>query len=97
MFQLPWVGEARVRLWMLRPRASLFLPNNSDEWLTHTSDQLVIKKCAYWVSLSGAPETTNRTGTTVHIPLNQTFNIKTIQSIFNRLSDGEALEYEAPV
>jgi hypothetical protein len=75
----------------------LFLPNNSDEWLNHTPDQLALKKCAYWVSLFGAPGTTNTTGVTVYIPLNQEFNVNNIRSIFNRFSSGEVLRYEAPV
>jgi len=46
----------------------LFLPENQDEWLKCTPDELVLKNAAYWVNLYGAPQTTNDTGITIQIP-----------------------------
>lgn len=36
--------------------AVLFLPRENDEWLGHSADELVLKRCAYWESLVEAPE-----------------------------------------
>ena len=36
----------------------LFLPRDAAEWLNHAPDQLVLRRCAYWQSLRGAPEIT---------------------------------------
>jgi len=34
--------------------AVLFLPPKVEDWLTHSHEQLVLRKCAYWVSLRGS-------------------------------------------
>ncbi len=34
--------------------AVLFLPPKVEDWLTHSNEQLVLRKCAYWVSLRGS-------------------------------------------
>ena len=36
--------------------AVLFLPRENNEWLGHSADELVLKRCAYWESLVQAPE-----------------------------------------
>lgn len=46
----------------------LFLPDDHTAWLTCTSEQLVLKKAAYWVNLYGAEESDNGTGVTVYLP-----------------------------
>jgi hypothetical protein len=46
----------------------LFLPDDHTQWLTCTSEQLVLKKAAYWVNLYGAEESDNETGVTVYLP-----------------------------
>jgi len=72
----------------------LFLPREANEWLTHTTEQLILKKCAYWVSLRGAPETTNDTGVTIHIPLEQTFSTDNIKHLVARLAQRDFPRYE---
>lgn len=32
----------------------MFLPDSPDEWLKISSEELILRKCAYWVSLRGA-------------------------------------------
>ena len=56
----------------------LFLPENPDEWLNCSADELILKKAAYWVNLYGAPSVDTTTGTTIYIP---TTNILTPQSL----------------
>jgi hypothetical protein len=40
--------------------AVLFLPDDETDWLAHSLDGLLLKRCAYWTSLAGAvrPPTT---------------------------------------
>ncbi|WP_159907760.1 DUF4365 domain-containing protein [Caballeronia humi] len=52
----------------------LFLPPDADDWLTHSEESLVLKRCAYWASLRGAPATANRSGVTVRFPKSQVFD-----------------------
>lgn len=48
--------------------AVLFLPAEPQEWLTHSPEQLTLCRCAYWVSLRGAPASDNKSGRTVYLP-----------------------------
>ena len=43
----------------------LCLPDNEDEWIKYTPDEIVIKKCAYWLNLKGMAETENENNVTV--------------------------------
>lgn len=74
----------------------LFLPPDSNDWLSISENELILKKCAYWVSLRGAPDATNSTGQTVYIPKNQIFNASNLKSIFEKLSRKEVLRYQLP-
>ena len=64
----------------------LFLPANAPEWLTHSHEQLALRRCAYWQSLRGAPETSNGSGVTVKLPKSQMFNAQSLGDLAVRLS-----------
>ena len=46
----------------------LVLPENKEDWVTQTTDDLVMKRCMYWVSLKGMPECENKTKCAIKIP-----------------------------
>jgi hypothetical protein len=46
----------------------LALPEQETDWLSISAAELVLRRCAYWVSLVDAPETTNQTSVTVRLP-----------------------------
>jgi Domain of unknown function (DUF4365) len=46
----------------------LSLPEESKMWIEHTPEALIIRKCAYWVSLAGFPETSNAATVSIPIP-----------------------------
>lgn len=72
----------------------LFLPGDDNEWLQQTEEHLIIKKCAWWVSLKGAKESDNTSGQTVYLPVNQIFNVDGLRNIMTKLSIQEELRYE---
>jgi Domain of unknown function (DUF4365) len=74
----------------------MFLPTNANEWLIINENELILKKCAYWVSLRGAAASTNGTGETVYIPKTQIFNTESLLDICARLSRKEVLNYQLP-
>lgn len=75
----------------------LFLPAQNSEWLIHSVDQLVLRRCAYWVSLRNAPATTNSTAVTVHLPKNQHFGPDALRNLAARLSHTKAfIDYQVP-
>lgn len=72
----------------------LFLPEAEDQWLQHSAEQLVLRKCAYWVSLRGAPAATSSTGTTVKLPKAQVFSPANLLGLMQRLACGDLPRYE---
>ncbi len=74
----------------------LFLDEVSDNWLQITADQLIIKKCAYWVSLRGAPDSTNGTGQTIYIPKENLLTPSALHTIASTLSRKEKIDYRLP-
>jgi hypothetical protein len=64
----------------------LFLPADAQEWLSHTAQELAMRRCAYWQSLRGAPPTTNTSGETVYLPRAQMFTPQALITLAARLS-----------
>jgi len=73
----------------------LFLPGDAQEWLGHSADQLVLRRCAYWQSLRGAPDITTGSGTTVKLPKAQVFSPEGLTQLAVRLSHRDIPHYPA--
>ncbi len=67
----------------------LFLPESPEEWLGHTPEQLLLKRCAYWCSLRGAAATPNRTGQTVYLPQENVFSVAGLRARLTRVARNE--------
>lgn len=75
----------------------LFLPGiNECDWITQTNDALSLHRCAYWVSLKGASESTNKSGQTVYLPRSQRFDVEGLRNLFAMISRQEAPLYQPP-
>lgn len=86
----------RLRASTVRPPkllAVLFLPPDRAQWLTHSADQLVLARCAYWLSLAGAPATGNSSGQTVYFPEDQVLSPAGLLELCGRLARLEELRY----
>ncbi|MGO7413842.1 DUF4365 domain-containing protein [Rhizobium ruizarguesonis] len=64
----------------------LFLPPESTDWLHHSEDALLLRKCAYWVSLRGARPSANDTTQTIYIPKAQRFDVDGLAKLMADLS-----------
>jgi len=71
----------------------LFLPPERTAWLSHDVEQLILRRCAYWVSLVGAPECDNVSGQTVYLPSSQALSPTGLIELFRRLACQEELRY----
>jgi hypothetical protein len=49
------------------------VPADPAEWMISDPDRIVLKRCAYWVSLAGAPATENTSSVSVRISTEQVF------------------------
>jgi len=82
-----------TRLESARILGVLYLPENPSEWLRHTEDALVARRCAYWVSLRGAPASLNDVAQTVYIPRAQVLSVDGLVDIMTRCSREEEMLY----
>jgi hypothetical protein len=73
----------------------LFLPEDPLQWLLHSEDGLIARRCAYWVSLFTAPASTNEKYQTVYLPRSQVLSVAGLTALMTRISRKEVLGYEA--
>ena len=71
----------------------LLLPDDPTQWLTLDENSLISRRCAYWVSLEGAPASDNETGKTIAIPRSQVLTVDALRDVALRLSRQEDLLY----
>lgn len=74
----------------------MFLPKDPLEWLQHSEDALIAKRCAYWVSLRGAPASDNKSGQTIYLPKRNVFSVDALRSLMATFSRGERIPYALP-
>ena len=88
-FQLKAENYEWLRLPTQVPRllVVLDLPAQEAEWTTITTEELVLRRCAYWLSLKGFPEST-RVRPTVHIPKSQIFDVPGLQGLMEQSRNG---------
>lgn len=64
----------------------LFLPDDISEWLLHSHEELLLRRCAYWVSLLGAPPCNNQSGQTIQVPKTQCLNADNLRLLCSQFS-----------
>jgi hypothetical protein len=67
------------------------LPDNIEEWLSLSVEELVLRRCGYWVSLAGNPESDNVATVTVYVPRVNLLTPHAIQQMMSDINDGVAL------
>lgn len=65
------------------------VPDSMTDWLTHTEKELVLRRCAWWISLRGQPKSTNTSTERTHIPRAQVFSPQALTSMMERIAAGE--------
>ncbi len=66
----------------------LWVPDDTSAWLTHSEQELVLRRCAWWVSLRGHPATSNTTSVTVRLPRENLFHVDALRSMLDRVGAG---------
>ena len=66
----------------------LDLPRDQGDWMSITSESLIVRRRAYWVSLKGGPETANTSSITVDIPETNLFNTDSLHMLMERSRTG---------
>lgn len=78
---------------VLSPRILVLvtLPTDMEGWLSLTAEQLVLRRCAFWVSLAGQPQSDNESSVTVSVPRQNLLTPEAVRQIMRTIDEGGAL------
>lgn len=65
------------------------VPQDITHWLVDTPEQTALRRCAYWLSLRGHPQSENETSQRVYLPRSQRFTVNALREIMTRLGNGD--------
>ena len=84
-FPLPKRNYDLLRERTMVPRALvvLDLPPEEERWLTASDQELVMRRCAYWITITGAPESANERTVTVSIPTRNRFDVPALKDLMD--------------
>jgi hypothetical protein len=78
-----------LRAWCPRILVVLVLPKREAQWSTQTEDELILRYCAYWLSLRGRGPVKQRRTIRVLIPRANLFSVEALRTLVTRLKRGE--------
>jgi hypothetical protein len=67
-------------LYVPRILVVVHVPKDPDDWLDCDPERILLKRCAYWLTLAGAPETENTSTVRVTVPTEQVFDVEALRS-----------------
>jgi uncharacterized protein DUF4365 len=67
------------------------VPRHTEDWLSMTSENLLLRHTAYWRSLAGEPRLRNTKARTVTIPQRNLLTPMALRDLMLRINDGEPL------
>jgi len=65
----------------------LVLPEDEKSWVTHNIEELVIKKCMFWLDLKDLPDSDNSTSVTVKVPKEHTVSPETLNELMKNIAN----------
>lgn len=78
----------RIKTQVPRILVVLAMPREELKWLTMSRIELVLRHCAFWVSLYGAAETDNTDSVTISVPEGNLFDIETLRGLMEQSRSG---------
>ncbi len=66
--------DLRVKTVVPRLLVVFCMPADQSDWITCSPDELILRKCAYYLNLEGMEESSNSTSVTVRLPLANLLN-----------------------
>lgn len=68
----------------------VLLPRDVENWLKVSSTELILRRCSYWASLRGLPESDNESTVTVPIPRTNLFTVEALCEMMAKINEGGA-------
>ncbi len=81
--------ELRTRSLVPRLLLVLVLPKEPAEWIETSEECMISRRCAYWASVLGMPETRNRRSVSVRLPRSQRVDVAQLQWLMQQVSRQE--------
>ena len=69
----------------------VYMPDNTDDWIKYQDDSIHLYRNAFWVSLRGMPDTSNKSSVTIDIPSSHRFNATALNEIMDKIARGEVV------
>ena len=91
-FQCPKRAYDLLRLPSITPRLLVVmrLPRDPSEWLSLKADELIVRHCAYWISLLGAPSLDiGKESKAVHLPKTNRLDLAGLQGLMEQARTGK--------
>jgi hypothetical protein len=73
---------------LLIPRFLVLVPPQPEAWLSVSPERLVLRRCGYWSSLAGQPESENESSVTVHVPRANLFDVAAVTALMRAINEG---------
>ena len=89
-FALPRKNYDDLRKPTMVPRILIVLdmPTAAEDWLFVDESNLILRRCAYWLSLAGMPDTENTASVTVHVPKSNRFDPSALAGLMEQARTG---------
>ena len=69
----------------------VYVPPDVGNWASQSDSELVLRFCAYWLSLKGLPEVANQSTKTVYLPRGNMFTPAALMTMMRNTSEGRDL------
>lgn len=66
----------------------LIVPDELDNWVSQSEEEMIVRRCAYWVSLREYKETANISSVTIPIPRDNIFSVDALKEIMDMIASG---------
>lgn len=66
----------------------LDLPTDKSDWMSVAPEQLVMRRCAYWVNLAGFAETQNKETVTISVYCANQFHVDGLKALMDKARTG---------
>jgi hypothetical protein len=66
----------------------LHLPKDQADWVDVRADCLILRRCAYWTTLSGLSETANKESVTILIRTSNLFDVDSLKALMQQARKG---------
>jgi Domain of unknown function (DUF4365) len=63
----------------------LVMPDDEERWIEQTEEMLLLRHCAYWVSLKGMPATSNTKTVRISVPRVNVFSVNGLRALMDKV------------